>query len=102
MTSVFFLIIKYNFAFQKELADCFLVKPWPNQQPPEAKLLISVCLLKGQKCKFYASFHMSYSLLECTEVRYASSLSGGFITAIVVNPQERNLAKRTSMDWVEI
>ena len=31
----------------------------------------------------------------CTEVRFASLLSGGFITAIVVNPPERKLAKRT-------
>ena len=29
----------------------------------------------------------------CTEVRFASSLSGGFITAIVVNPPESKLAK---------
>ena len=32
-----------------------------------------------------------------TEVRYASFLSGGFITAIVVNPPESKLAKRTSV-----
>ena len=29
----------------------------------------------------------------------ASFLSGGFITAIVVNPPERKLAKRTSVQW---
>ena len=32
---------------------------------------------------------------QSTEVRFASFLSGGFITAIVVNPLERKLAKRT-------
>ena len=32
-----------------------------------------------------------------TEVRFASFLSGGFITAIVVNSPERNMAKRTSV-----
>ena len=32
-----------------------------------------------------------------TEVRFASFLSGGFITAIVVNPPERKLAKRSSL-----
>ena len=42
----------------------FLVKPWLLQQPQEAKLLISVCLLKGQKF----SFHMSYSLLDLVEI----------------------------------
>ena len=34
-----------------------------------------------------------------TEVGFASFLSGGFITAIVVNPPERKLAKRTSVHW---
>ena len=32
-----------------------------------------------------------------TDVRFASSLSGEFITAIVVNPPESKLAKRTSV-----
>ena len=32
-----------------------------------------------------------------TEVRFSSFFSGGFITAIVVNPPERKLAKRTSV-----
>ena len=34
--------------------------------------------------------------VQCTEVGFASFLSGGFITAIVVNPPERKLVKRTS------
>ena len=34
---------------------------------------------------------------QCTEVRFASFLSGGFITAKVVNPPERKLVKRTSV-----
>ena len=32
-----------------------------------------------------------------TEVRFVSFLSGGFITAILVNPLERKLTKRTSV-----
>ena len=42
-------------------------------------------------------------LLKFTEVRFgfASFLSGGFITAIVVNPPERKLAKRTSVKFGE-
>ena len=35
----------------------------------------------------------------CTEVRFASFLSGGFITAIAVKPPERKVAKRTSVHW---
>ena len=34
-------------------------------------------------------------------MRFASFLSGGFITAIVVNPPEKKLAKRTSVQWGE-
>ena len=40
-------------------------------------------------------------LSNCTEVRFASFLSGGFITAIVVNPPERKLAKRTSVNCTD-
>ena len=36
---------------------------------------------------------------QCTEVRFASFLSGGFIIAIVINPPERKLANRTSVQW---
>ena len=35
----------------------------------------------------------------CTEVRFASFLSGEFITAIVVNQPERKLVKRTSVHY---
>ena len=34
---------------------------------------------------------------QCTEVRFASFLSGGFTTMAVINPPERNLAKCTSV-----
>ena len=37
------------------------------------------------------------TFIKCTEVRVASFFSGGFITAIIVNPPERKLAKRTSV-----
>ena len=39
---------------------------------------------------------------QCTEVRFTSFLSGGFITAIVVKPPERKLAKHTSVQWVDL
>jgi hypothetical protein len=40
-----------------------------------------------------------FDSLQCTEVHFASFLSGGFNTATVVNPPERKLAKRTSVQW---
>ena len=47
------------------------------------------------------SLHLGNDLVrQCTYVRFASFLSGGFITAIVVNPPESKLAKRTSVQWV--
>ena len=49
---------------------------------------------------FFMAFQFfSGSFAHCTEMRFASFLSGGFITAITVNPPERKLAKRTSVDW---
>ena len=34
---------------------------------------------------------------QCTEVRFACFLSGGFTNMAVINPPERKLAKRTSV-----
>ena len=41
----------------------------------------------------------SYCTLHCTEVHFVSLLSGGFTTMAVINPPEKKLAKRTSVDW---
>ena len=38
-------------------------------------------------------------LLQCTEVRFASVLSRGFTTMVVINPPEKILANRTSVQW---
>ena len=48
------------------------------------------------------TFKLKYNFDHCTEVRFASLLSGGFITAIVVNLPERKPAKRTSVHWSDI
>ena len=40
--------------------------------------------------------------IHCTEVQFSSFFSCGFITAIVVNPPERKLAKCTSVQCVEL
>ena len=39
-------------------------------------------------------------IVKCTEVRFASFLSGGITTKAVINQPERKLAKRTSVKWV--
>ena len=44
-----------------------------------------------------SSFRISLNSPHCTEVHFASLFSCWFITAIVVNPPERKLAKRTSV-----
>jgi hypothetical protein len=51
----------------------------------------SVILRFWQWGQYWEDFIFSSSTL----VRFASLFSGGFITAIVVNPPERKLAKRT-------
>ena len=40
--------------------------------------------------------------LQCTEVRFASFLFGGFTTMAVINPPESKLAKRTSVKCFNI
>ena len=37
--------------------------------------------------------------MHCTEVRFASFLSGGFTTMAVMNPPETKLDKCTSVHW---
>ena len=39
---------------------------------------------------------------ECTEVCFPTFFFGGFITAIIVNPLERKLEKRASVQCVEM
>ena len=39
------------------------------------------------------------SINDCTEVRFASFLSGGFTTMALINPPEWELAKRTTVHW---
>ena len=38
-------------------------------------------------------------LVHCTEMRFASFLSGGFTTMAVMNPPEKKLEKRTYVLW---
>ena len=44
---------------------------------------------------YYAPFN------HCTEVRFASFLSGGFTTMAIINPLERKLTKRISVKCVD-
>ena len=46
-------------------------------------------------------FHVK-KLNNCTEVCFNSFFSGGFTTAIVVNPPEKKLLKHTSVNWCEL
>ena len=66
---------------------------------------VGLCPLTASTC-FSEAEHLTLQstqtpkqTAQCTEVRFASFLSGGFITAIVVNPPERKLAKRTYVQW---
>ena len=57
---------------------------------------VRICMVSKVETICFPSGVLAY---QCTEVRFASLLSGGFITAIVVNPPERKLANRTSVQW---
>ena len=59
-------------------------------------LTLSVVQLKGKHCQTLHCRNGVVHMSGCTEVRFANFLTGGFIAAIVVNPPERKLEKRTS------
>ena len=70
------------------------------------KIIQSFCITLKAKCQltfkvnrdcFNVNAVFQNQSVHCTEVRFASFLSGGFITAIIVNPLERKLAKRTAV-----
>ena len=44
---------------------------------------------------------MFFNLKQCTEVRFASFLSGGFTIMAVINSPEKKLAKRTSVQCTQ-
>ena len=58
----------------------------------------------GPRCTFLdRGAGSSLNLLgtsQCTEVRFASLLSGGFTSMAVINPPEKKLANRTSMKFI--
>ena len=60
-----------------------------------ANMIYLVALGLGLKC--LRKVHLN---TQCTEVRFASFLSGGFTTIAVRNPLERKLAKCTSVPWL--
>ena len=80
-----------------ELQSIAILKPlkisWPNLNH---KVFIIIIKIKYWNASGSGS-PPSLIPAHCTEVRIASFVSSGFITAIVVNPPERKLAKRTSV-----
>ena len=51
--------------------------------------------------RVYTNLYLSYEfVVQCTEVRFASILSGGFTTMAIIDPPEKKLAKCTSLQWL--
>ena len=46
-----------------------------------------------------AQMYLQLPLHQCTEMHFASLLSGGFTTMVVINPPEKKLANHTSVQW---
>ena len=61
----------------------------------DAGMILAICIILGKDS--YSSSVAVLVLRHCTKVRFPRFLSGGFIPAMVVNPPERKLAKRTSV-----
>ena len=53
------------------------------------------------QCLFFCCCCFPKSAAQCTAVRFASFLSSGFTIMAVINPPERKLAKRTSVQWTD-
>ena len=96
------------------LSFYFLLLIWQMQPKPYLYLLLfmlGLCnwLYLSAKCFRNSSQPSNRALTlfffqkeDCTEVHFVSILSGGFITAIVVNSPERKLAKCTSVDCFQV
>jgi hypothetical protein len=56
-------------------------------------------MMKMGVSKIMTSAIRILKILHCTEVRFASFLSGDFITMAVIDLPERKLAKRISVHW---
>ena len=61
----------------------------------------SWCCIANQKLILFMTQRL-LATSQCTEVRFSSFFSGGIIPVIVVNPPERKLAKRTSVQCLKI
>ena len=66
--------------------------------PVYAIQLNMLLMVHSRYIRTLSSQHLLSTWLNCTEVHFASFLSVGFITAMVVKPLERKLAKRTSVN----
>ena len=77
--------------------QCGRIFQWIRRTCNDHNIEPIAMLEKGTNLIKKRQLHLQYWITQCTEVRFASCLSGGFITAIVVNPPERQLAKRTSV-----
>ena len=81
------------------------VESSPSSDVSDGKLLPFPCVKCPKSFQFRSRLqrHMTTHQVQipehCTEVRFASFLSGGFTTMAVINPPERKLAKRTPGHW---
>ena len=57
---------------------------------------------KSNVAKCFFDICNTEQMAQCTDVRFASLLSGGFTTMAVIDPPEKKLAKRTSLLFTPI
>ena len=74
-----------------------VLQNYQNFTEMTSNMIYIVAFGVGLKCP--RKIHLN---TQCTEVRFASLLSSGFITAIVVNLPEKKLGKRTSVHYPAI
>ena len=99
---------KYMFSLDNQKSSCVLEyvvhvrKSCPSRNLYHSTMETIMYLARKTMFSFVSwSKQKAKHCLHCTEVRFASFLSDGFITGIVVNPLERKLGKCTFVYWNE-
>ena len=101
-----FITIWIQGVFSKSKLKLYVLKS--NQSSTMVDLINTRSLLIEAAIGWKITFYKKFSALRvlstphCTDVRFASFLSGGFITMAVINPPDWKLANRTSVHCANV
>ena len=99
-----------NFRFRSKLMKSTCKSIFPKSIPPHLNSFELYGIPEYLQARFISYVKHLWSQTEwpsvcacqCTEVHFVSFLFGRFTTMAVINPPERKLANRTSVQWLKI